>query len=145
MFSCKFRHVYLSGLLIVLAACSPAEQENDNNEVSSQTVSLENSKWQLVQLTVLGGFEFEPDDPSKYDLFFRSNNRLTGSSDCNDIVGSWFQEGSDLRFEPFTVTRALCAPGSLHNNLSLYMKDVSAYSIEGGNLVLTTPTEGVNI
>jgi len=146
MSQCNFRKTLLVGLAALFAACSPAEQEGGSNvEVVAEVESLEGSRWQLAQLTVLGGHVFEPDDPSKYDLYFRSGDRLTGSSDCNDIQGSWFQEADTLRFEPFRVTRALCAPGSLHNNLTLYMMNVSGYKLEGERLVLTTPTEEVAI
>lgn len=146
MFSSKSRTIFLSGLLVVLAACSPAEQGEENNtDAPAEIVSLEGSKWQLVELTVLGGFTFQPNPTSDYNIFFRSNDRLTGRSDCNDITGSWFQGNTSLRLEPFAVTRALCAPGSLHNNLALYMKDVDAYSIQDGHLMLTTPTEGILI
>ncbi len=143
---CNSRNILLIGLLAALAACTPAEQDaGASEEMPAEVESLEGSRWQLAQLTVLGGHIFEPDDPSKYDLYFRSGDRLTGSSDCNDIQGSWFQEGETMRFEPFRVTRALCAPGSLHNNLMLYMMSVNGYRLEGDHLILTTPTEGVAI
>ncbi len=142
----QLRNLLLSSLLAVITACTPAEQEPESNaQMSAESQSLENTKWQLVELTVLGGHIFEPDEPGKYELYFRTGERLTGSSDCNDIEGSWFQDGSALRFEPFRVTRALCAPGSLHNNYALYMKDVSGFSLEGEHLILTSPTEGVAV
>jgi heat shock protein HslJ len=55
---------------------------------AAETPDLEGSNWQLVRLKVLGGFEFSPEEPSKYVLNFRSENRLTGASDCNQLVGS---------------------------------------------------------
>lgn len=145
MLFCKFRTILVSGLLVGLAACSPAEQGDESNDAVAEIISLEDSNWQLVQVTVLGGFVFPADDPNKYVLNFRSGNRLTGTSDCNSLTGSWFQENTTLRFDPFATTRGLCAPGSLHNNLVLYLKDIDAYSFRDGNLVLTTPTEGVEI
>lgn len=145
MSSSKLHNVLLSGLLVLMAACSPAEQEGESIDAVAQNYSLEDSNWQLVQLTVLGGFVFEPEDHSKYVLNFRNGNRLTGNSDCNSITGSWLQDNSELRFEPFVTTRALCPPGSLHNNLALYLKDVQAFSFRDDHLVLTTPTQGVEI
>ena len=142
MSSLKFRNIFYLGLLVVMAACSPAEQEDEDSNV---VASLEGSNWHLVQLTVLGGFVFTPDDSSKYRLNFRSENRLTGTSDCNTIGGAWVQENSALRFEPFSTTRSLCAPGSLHNNLVLYLKDTATYSFRDDHLVLRTPTDGVEI
>lgn len=145
MTSSKLHNVLTIGLLVVLAACSPAEQQGESNEVAAQLNPIEGSNWQLVKLTVLGGYEFVPEDPSKYVLNFRSGNRLTGTSDCNSISGSWLQEDTALHFDPFAATTSLCPPGSLHNNLILYLKDVSSHSFRDGQLVLTTPTEGVEI
>lgn len=145
MSSSQLRNAFLSGLLVVLAACGRAEQDGDNSAVVADIASLEGSNWQLVQLTVLGGFVFAPDDHSKYVLNFRSENRLSGTSDCNSISGSWLQENTALRFEPFSAGRSLCPPGSLHSYLALYLKDVAAFSFRDGHLVLSTGTEGVEI
>lgn len=79
------RSIFLSGLFVVMVACSPAEQDGDSNDMVADTIPLEGSNWQLVKLTVLGGFVFVPEDPSEYVLSFRSENRLTGTSDCNTI------------------------------------------------------------
>lgn len=138
----KLRSIFLTGLLFAASTSLSAQEKVDAN---AGTIALEGSNWQLVQLTVLGGFVFVPDDHSKYVLNFRSGNRLTGTSDCNSINGSWQLNNSELRFEPFATTRALCPPGSLHNNLVLYLKDVNALSMREGHLILTTPTQGVEI
>ena len=145
MSTSRLRIVCFIGLAVVLAACSPVEQEGESNEVVAPINSLEGSNWQLTKLTVLGGYEFVPEDRSKYVLNFRSGNRLTGTSDCNSISGSWLQEDSGLRFEPFAATTSLCPPGSLHNNLILYLRNVSSHSFQDGHMILTTPTEGIAI
>lgn len=145
MSSSKFRNVFLSGLLIAIAACSPAQEDGEISSGAAQITPLEGTNWQLSRLTVLGGFVFEPEDHSMYRLNFRSENRLTGTSDCNSINGAWQQGSTQLSFEPFNATRSLCPPGSLHNNLVLYLGNVDAYSFRDGHLVMTTPTEGVEI
>jgi heat shock protein HslJ len=110
---------------------------------ASAADSLEGSNWQLVRMTVLGGYVFTPDEPAKYVLNFRSDSRLTGTSDCNDLGGLWIQEDYALRFEPFNTSRKLCAPGSLHNNLALYLRNTKAFQIVNSNMLLSTATEGV--
>ena len=145
MSSFKLCNILLPSLLAVLAACSPAEQDGESNSAVAQVDSLEGSNWQLVQLTVPSGFAFVPEDHSKYVLNFRSENRLTGTSDCNSISGSWLQADTALHFDPFIATTSLCPPGSLHNNLALYLRDVSTLSFRDAHLVLTTPTEGIEI
>lgn len=128
-------------LSVVVAASGLAAKEI----VAEEALALEGTNWQLVQVTVLGGFVFSPEDHGKYVLNFRSGNRLTGTSDCNRLSGSWHQEGLALHFDPFATTTNLCVAGSLHNNLVLYLKDVDALSLRDGHLVMTTPTEGVEI
>lgn len=130
-------------LAVALAGCSP-EQEVPAPDTAA-TIALEGSNWQLVQLTVPGGYVFTPEESGDYVLNFRSENRLTGTSDCNRITGSWLQDGTSLRFEPFGITRSMCPPPSIHNYLSLYLRDVTALSVDNGHLVLTTSTEGVRM
>lgn len=110
-----------------------------------EVIDLEDTNWQLLSMKVLGGFLFTPEDPSQYRLNFRSDNRLTGTSDCNTITGYYFQEDSGFRFDPFVTTRKLCAPGSLHNNLALILKDVNAVEFRGGKMYMTNGYDGVEL
>lgn len=110
-----------------------------------EDVILEGTNWQLLNMRVLGGFLFTPDDPSQYRLNFRSDNRLTGTSDCNTITGYYFQEPSGFRFDPFVSTRKLCSPGSLHNNLVLILKDVNEIEFRDGKMYMTNGYEGVEL
>ncbi len=133
-----FRYRSLQLALILLCASQVAQGQD------AASFSLEGTNWQLTRLTVPGGFEFVPDDPGKYVLNFRSENRLTGNSDCNRILGSWHQEEEGaVYFEPFAAGRSLCPPGSLHNNFALYMRSVVAYERSDEMLVLTTTIDGV--
>jgi heat shock protein HslJ len=110
-----------------------------------ENTALEGTNWQLQNMKVLGGFLFTPDDPSLYRLNFRTENRLTGTSDCNSISGYYFQESTGFRFEPFVTTRKLCSPGSLHNNLVLILKDVNAIEFRGGKMYMTNGHDGVEL
>ena len=114
-----------------------------NIATSDEVPALEGTNWQLIEMTVLGGYKFSPAEPGKYVLNFRTDNRLTGTSDCNDIGGSWYQEGSSLRFDPLGVSRKLCVTGSLHNNFALVLRDVQEIESVGERLLLKTSTEGV--
>ncbi len=138
--------VSVISLVLALAGCSPNEQElADEVSPAAPVAALEGSNWQLVQMVVPGGFVFTPDDPADYVLNFRSEDRLTGTSDCNRITGSWHQQGAALSFESFATTRALCPPPSLHNYLSLYLRDVTSLRFSDDRLYLTTTTDGVEL
>lgn len=142
-----YSNLFLVGLIVVQvalqAAYGQANQAGSANATAAD--SLEGSNWQLVKITVVGGFEFIPKDRDKYVLNFRSENRLTGTSDCNQITGIWHQEGGALRFDPFSTSRSLCEPGSLHNTLALNLRGVQAMTTRAGNLILTTDTAGVEL
>ena len=133
------RHLALGSLLMLVLSSTQFSlaQEED--------ITLEDTNWQLLNMKVLGGFLFTPDDPSQYRLNFRSENRLTGTSDCNTIAGSYFQESTGFRFDPFISTRKLCPPGSLHNNLVLILKDVNVIEFRGGKMYMTNGYSGVEL
>lgn len=114
-------------------------------QAQEEFIELENTNWQLLSMKVLGGFLFTPADPSQYRLNFRSENRLTGTSDCNTITGNYYQEPDDFRFDPFVSTRKLCSPGSLHNNLVLILKDVNEISFRDGKMYMTNGYDGVEL
>jgi heat shock protein HslJ len=133
------RHLALASLLMLVLSSTQFSlaQEED--------ITLEDTNWQLLNMKVLGGFLFTPDDPSQYRLNFRSENRLTGTSDCNTIAGFYFQESTGFRFDPFISTRKLCPPGSLHNNLVLILKDVNVIEFRGGKMYMTNGYNGVEL
>ena len=133
------RRLVLGSLLMLVLS------SNQFNLALEKDITLEDTNWQLLNMKVLGGFLFTPDDPSQYRLNFRSENRLTGTSDCNTITGSYFQESIGFRFDPFISTRKLCPPGSLHNNLVLILKDVNVIEFRGGKMYMTNGYNGVEL
>lgn len=142
-----YSKLFLTGLLVAQVGLQAAYGQTSQAVSATETAAntLEGSNWQLVKITVVGGFEFIPKDRGKYVLNFRSENRLTGTSDCNQITGTWHQEGGALRFDPFSTSRSLCEPGSLHNTLALNLRGVQAMTTRDGNLILTTDTAGVEL
>ena len=133
------RRLVLGSLLMLVLS------SNQFNLALEKDTNLEDTNWQLLNMKVLGGFLFTPRDPSQYRLNFRSENRLTGSSDCNTITGSYFQESIGFRFDPFVSTRKLCPPGSLHNNLVLILKDVNEIEFRDGKMFMTNGYDGVEL
>ena len=133
------RRLVLGSLLMLVLS------SNQFNLALEKDTNLEDTNWQLLNMKVLGGFLFTPRDPSQYRLNFRSENRLTGTSDCNTITGSYFQESSGFRFDPFVSTRKLCPPGSLHNNLVLILKDVNEIEFRDGKMFMTNGYDGVEL
>lgn len=137
--------VRLFGITLCLGSMISGVFAANEESSNTDTIVLEGSNWQLVRMTVLGGYEFTPEDPGKYVLNFRGDDRLTGSSDCNELGGLWFQEGTSLHFEPFYTSRRLCAPGSLHNNFALYLRGTDRFEMVADHIILRTATDGVEL
>lgn len=137
------RLIFANLLIVCITFVSFAHAAEETT--AAKVISLEGTNWQLLDMKVLGGFLFTPEDPGQYRLNFRSDKRLTGTSDCNTITGAWFQESDSFRFDPFVATRKLCPPGSLHNNLVLILKDVNAITFSDGFLFMTNGADGVEL
>ena len=140
-----------SALLLVLPFLAGCGQQNgegtsgSDNAPTSAPVVLEGTAWQLVDITVLGGYVFTPDDGSRYNLRFRSENRLVGSSDCNRIGATWRHEGESLTLEQFATTNDMCPPGTLHNHFVSNLMNVNSMTSDGERLVFGTTMDGVRI
>jgi len=132
-------------LSLLIASCDNGEvAEQAQEEVVDYAAQLEDTSWELVDIVVMGGYVFEPETPSDYTIRFRSENRLTGKSDCNTLTGSW-QVEEDLTISELNSTRSMCIAGSLHNYFSLYLRDVVSMELAGESLTLRTTIEGVTL
>lgn len=134
------------GTALLLTACGSEEQGAAEEAVPATPdySTLEGSTWELDELVALGGFVFEPDDSAKYTLNFRSDNRLTGKSDCNTYTANWNAE-QGFAITDFSSSRSLCIAGSLHNYYQLYMRDVTSLQQQNDALVLGTSTDEVRL
>jgi len=125
--------------VLALVRCSPAEEA----PTDSGPMALENTAWQLQSITVLGGFEFIPENPGDYVLRFRSDSRFSATSDCNRVSASWVQDGNNLDLEQFTTSNNMCPPGTLHNHFVSNLMSVQAFSENEQHLVFTTDRQGI--
>lgn len=141
------RIVLLAGMAgLLLSSCGSEDgARGDVPSAEASALALENTHWQLMELVALGGHSFIPEDPADYTLSFRTENRLTGKSDCNTFTAEWTVEGSALTFADYNPTRSLCIRGSLHNYYSLYLREVTGATTEAGGLTLETSTPGVRL
>lgn len=118
--------------------------------IASATATLEPSasglagtSWQLVKFQ--GGDEttLVPDDGLKYTIKFGSDGRVAVRVDCNRGGSTWSSSGvSDLHFGSWSMTRAKCAPGSLHDRIVRDGPAVRSYVIKEGHLFLSGMAAG---
>jgi para-nitrobenzyl esterase len=84
-----------------------------------------------------------PDDSSKYTITFGSNGRVTARVDCNRGGSSWKSPGGNkLQFGSWSMTRAKCPPGSLHDRIVTEGAAVNSYYFKDGHLFLTGMAAG---
>lgn len=59
-----------------------------------------------------------PDDKAKYSVVFSTDGRVNVRIDCNRGFGTWkSSRRNQVEFGPLALTRAMCPPGSLHDQI----------------------------
>ena len=127
------RELSLATLLLTACACAQA-----------QSPPLVATSWQLVRFQVGDGRILTPDDKSKYTLAFRTGGVFGARIDCNRGNGTWKStEPGLLEIGPFAITRALCPPGSLFDQVVKQLGEVRTYVVKDGHLYLSATPGGV--
>ena len=104
---------------------------------------LEGTSWQLVKLQGPDDETNVPDDKSKYTITFGRNGRVSVRVDCNRGGSTWKSAGAgELRFGSWSMTRAKCPPGSLHDRIVTEGANVRSYVIKDGHLFLSGMAAG---
>ena len=105
--------------------------------------TLAGTSWQLVKFQ--GGDDTVriPEDKSRYTLAFGADGIFNVRFDCNRGRGGWKSAGKgQLEFGAMALTRAMCPPGSLHDQLVKHWPYVRSYVIRGGHLHLSLMADG---
>ncbi|HET6892611.1 MAG TPA: META domain-containing protein [Pyrinomonadaceae bacterium] len=104
---------------------------------------LAGTSWQLVKFQGSDDSTLTPDDKSKYTIMFGIDRRVRVRLDCNRGRGTWKStRPNQLRFGPLALTRAMCATGSLHDQIAKNWKFVRSYVIKEGHLFLSLMADG---
>ena len=110
---------------------------------STPSPELAGTSWQLVRFEGGDGTILTPDDRAKYTIEFAAGGRLTARIDCNRGRSTWKSAGpSQIEFGPLLITRALCPPGSLHDQIVRQWGHVRSYVIRDGHLFLALMADG---
>jgi heat shock protein HslJ len=101
------------------------------------------TSWQLVKFQGGNDETLRPDDKAKYTIAFATNGRVTARIDCNRGMGTWKSSGrNQIQFGPMALTRAMCPPGSLHDQIAKNWRFVRSYIIKDGHLFLSLMADG---
>jgi heat shock protein HslJ len=120
-----------------------AAAQNGSSSGSSSASSLAGTSWRLVRFEGGDDTVLKPDDPSKYTIELAGGGQLTARVDCNRGRGTWKSAGaSQIEFGPMALTRAQCAPGSLHDQIVKQWGNIRSYVIRDGHLFLALKADG---
>jgi para-nitrobenzyl esterase len=129
----------LTACLIFIVSCASAP----TTTATSQGTSLAGTSWQLVRFEGGDDTVLTPDDRSKYTIEFDAKGGVAARIDCNRGRGTWTSAGpSQVQFGPMAVTRALCPPGSLHDQIVKQWTNIRSYTMKGGHLFLALMADG---
>jgi len=152
----------LSTLLImsmVLASCSrdesnqaqPQLSEPDSTSAEATTPEpdtameheLSGTSWKLVKIQSMNDTEALPAGDTAYTITFNADGSANMQVDCNRGSANWDSPSkSQLTFGPMALTRAMCPPGSIHDQFVREIPYVRSYVLEDGHLHLATMADG---
>lgn len=105
--------------------------------------SLAGTSWQLVRFEGGDGAVLTPDDRTKYTIAFDAQGGVSARIDCNRGRGTWTSSGAgQLRFGLLAVTKVLCPPGSLHDQIVRQWSNIRSYVVKDRHLFLSLMADG---
>jgi heat shock protein HslJ len=80
--------------------------------------------------------------PENYTLLLGDDGSVSIQADCNQGGGTYARSGSELSFTPIATTLMACPEGSQADLYLASLGDVTSFTIEDGDLVLTLSDAG---
>ena len=129
--------------LFTAVAGEPASGAEPAPAPTGGASELADTSWQLVRFEGSDDTTLTPDDPTAYTLEFAADGSLTARIDCNRGRGTWESAGhGQLTLGPLALTRAMCPPGSLHDQIVKQLPYIRSYVLKGGRLFLALMADG---
>ena len=126
-------------LLLVISTFSACAQALSQNAVTT----LDSTSWQLVKFQGSDDTTLTPDDRTKYTVTFNANGSVAARIDCNRGQGAWKSPGpNQLEVGPLALTRAMCPPGSLHDQIVKHWPFIRSYLIKDHHLFVSLLADG---
>jgi heat shock protein HslJ len=104
---------------------------------------LAGTSWRLVEFRGGDDTVLTPDDKDRYTLAFAGNGRVSVRVDCNRGFAAWSSDGpGQIKFGPMGLTRMMCPPAALSDNIVKQWEHVRSYVVKDGRLYLSLMTDG---
>ena len=135
---------FIRVMLTLAAVAITSATMNSQRFASAQSSNaLAGTSWKLVKFQTGDDATLIPDDGSKYTITFGSNGRATSRVDCNRGSSTWRSpRANELQFGSWSMTRAKCPAGSLHDKIVTEGANVRSYYMKNGHLFLSGMSAG---
>ncbi len=138
----------------MLTACAvprgPAQSPPQTSAAVAAVNPLAGTEWRLVSFQSMDDAigTKKPADPDQYTMRLNADGTVQMRLNCNRAMGSWSAdpgpEGTSGHFEfgPLAMTRALCPPPSLDEQIAAHAQYVRSYLLRDGRLYLSLMADG---
>jgi heat shock protein HslJ len=129
-------HRLVPGVLLALAACAHDVPPTAPSATAKSTAQLLNTYWKLTRLgeQVIS----TPEGAREIQFVLHSDNqRVSGFSGCNRMMGSYVLEGDKIKFDQMGGTMMACVPDmELERKFLALFPQVARWQITGETLRL---------
>ncbi len=131
------RTVLILAALAGGCAGNPVQSDNPTAPSSPSRPALLGTTWTAIEIDgqAIDGVESQ----RRPNILLSSDgNRVSGSTGCNRISGTFAQEGNTLRFGALAMTRVACVPdrSATENAFTAAMEATASHAIENQTLEL---------
>ena len=108
-----------------------------NYELAKINENLVDKKWTLIEINGVALSSMNPQPTVEAFITFNSKeNRVHGSSGCNNFTGMYKLEGSSLTFSGVASTRKMCIDMTIEDQMNKIFQAVDKYAITDNTLSL---------
>ncbi len=120
----------------ILVQPAPAQQP------AAAGVKLRDTKWVLAEVNGNPAF---PGEGVAAHLELHKKGQVTGSTGCNNLVGSYIASQGSLQFTPAATTRKMCTAQVMQQEQAVLaaLKATTAYKISGNTLELLNGSQSL--
>lgn len=105
-------------------------------DVSTSSSPIVGTTWEWQSSTNTQGTVTEPEDSSEFVLTFHADGRVTSTTDCNGVSGTYAAHGEVLSLSPLAATKMFCGEDTLETAYAGQLQTASSHVIEGDTLTL---------
>ena len=114
------------------------EQDNDRGEIiEDESGEVIYGSWAWKETAFSNGNKQEPSDPTFFVMTFQSNGSFSSTTDCNNIMGNFEVDKSELSIGGIGSTLMACENETMQDEYMKNLEGVKSYSVnENGQLIL---------